>query len=569
MKKMCSALGAALIALCLTACSVSDGGSVQTGTSSAADPSGGSSQTSTSAAVTMPQTSETAPSAAVSGGYSGEADKVIELAGESLSITSGGTYVIRGTLADGQIYVESSDANKVKLILDGVDISCSTSAAIFVRNAEKTLIELAEGSVNILSGGIDADEGDAAVYSKDDIKFKGTGTLYIQSDLRGIHCTNDIQIEECTLIVVAGDDGIRGKDSVQIASGSVTVTAGADGIRSNNEEEEGRGYITVEGGSIYISSALDGIQAAVSLSISGGDIAILTGGGSANSLSQAQTQWSGGMGGRPGMGGQSSSQDLDYSAKGLKAGGSIDISGGSLAIDSIDDAVHSNGTVAVSGGSLSISTGDDGVHADADVTVSGGTISIAKSYEGIEGLNIYIQGGEITLTASDDGLNGAGGNDGSSMGGRPGQNGFSSGNSNIVISGGTVVINASGDGIDVNGSLSQSGGHVTVYGPTDNGNGALDYDGSFVITGGYIAAFGSTGMAQGSSSGSTQANLFVSLTASAGSRLLITDASGTALLDETPPKAYGCIFFSSPDIASGGTYTFTLDGSELGSLTAK
>lgn len=52
------------------------------------------------------------------------------------------------------------------------------------------------------------------------------------------------------------------------------------------------------------------------------------------------------------------------------------------------------------------------------------TIQINRSYEGLEALNILISGGSITVTASDDGINAAGGNDGSSVNGRPGQNNF-------------------------------------------------------------------------------------------------------------------------------------------------
>ena len=63
-----------------------------------------------------------------------------------------------------------------------------------------------------------------------------------------------------------------------------------------------------------------------------------------------------------------------------------------------------------------------------------GSMDIKKSYEGIEGNQIVIQGGDIQVVSSDDGLNAAGGNDGSSMNGRPGQNTFSSSDSDISLS---------------------------------------------------------------------------------------------------------------------------------------
>jgi formylmethanofuran dehydrogenase subunit C len=97
----------------------------------------------------------------------------------------------------------------------------------------------------------------------------------------------------------------------------------------------------------------------------------------------------------------------------------------------------------------------------------------------------------------DDGINVAGGNDGSSVQGRPGRNNFSeSGDNKLDISGGYVSVNALGDGLDANGSMYMSGGTVVVSGPTNNWNGALDYDGVFEMSGGFLAAAGSSGMAQ-------------------------------------------------------------------------
>src|SRR5699024_12417709 len=60
--------------------------------------------------------------------------------------------------------------------------------------------------------------------------------------------------------------------------------------------------------------------------------------------------------------------------------------------------------------------------------------------------------------------------------------------SELVISGGTVVIDAEGDGIDSNGSLSITGGEVTVFGTQTGGDGAFDANGDFGIEGGTVIA---------------------------------------------------------------------------------
>ncbi|MFR7949735.1 MAG: carbohydrate-binding domain-containing protein [Acutalibacteraceae bacterium] len=47
------------------------------------------------------------------------------------------------------------------------------------------------------------------------------------------------------------------------------------------------------------------------------------------------------------------STDTSDSAKGLKAGASLSLRGGTFSINSSDDSIHSNGTVTITGGTLS------------------------------------------------------------------------------------------------------------------------------------------------------------------------------------------------------------------------
>ena len=57
--------------------------------------------------------------------------------GATATITTAGTYVVQGTLADGQVKVDAGATAKVKLILNGVNITTSDDAPIFVKNAAK------------------------------------------------------------------------------------------------------------------------------------------------------------------------------------------------------------------------------------------------------------------------------------------------------------------------------------------------------------------------------------------------------------------------------------------------
>jgi len=262
---------------------------------------------------------------------------------------------------------------------------------------------------------------------------------------------------------------------------------------------------------------------------------------------------------------------ITSTGKGLKSDENIVIKSGNINVTSKDDTIHSNGTITIDGGNITLSSDDDGIHADTSITINNGNISISKGYEGIESNYIEINGGTINLKASDDGINVAGGNDGSSMGGRPGQNTFSSTNSSntkLVINGGTIYVDATGDGLDANGSIYINGGYITVAGPTSNGNGPLDYDSECVVTGGNLVVYGSTGMWQSPSNNSTQYSLSFSKSGSSGDEIVVKDSSGNEIASFTAEKTYQAICVSNDKIKQGETYTLYVNGETASSLTA-
>ena len=422
-----------------------------------------------------------------------------------ITITAAGVYDIQGVLNNGQIVVDTQDAEAVTLILIGVDITYDVSAPIYVANAEKVVITLADGTQNTVTDGTtyyypdESDEPNAAIFSHNDLTINGNGALIVNANYNnGIASKDDLKIVSGTITINAVNDGIKGKDSVSIKDGTITIDSGADGIQSTNAEEEGKGYILIEGGAFNITSGLDGIQAETNLQINGGNFTITSGGGSINTSTSG-----GGIWGGPGMEGNANKPE--ESAKALKAGVDVTVMTGTFNISSADESLHSKGSLTINGGTFGIASGDDGLHADASLTVNGGEITISQSYEGIESELITINNGTIHLTSSDDGFNAAGGADSSAVNGRPGQNPFAeSGDNHLYINGGYIFVDAGGDGLDSNGPFDMTGGTVIVNGPTNNGNGPLDYTGSFNITGGYLLAVGSSGMAQAPSNTSTQ-----------------------------------------------------------------
>ena len=207
--------------------------------------------------------------------------------GNQIAITSAGTYSISGTLNDGQIIVNTKDQETVKLILNGVDITYSKSSPLYVKNAVKTIITLADNTDNYITDGEhyiiedsnvenpESIDPNATIFSKDDLTINGGGTLTVNANYNnGIQSKDDLRITGGDISVTAVNDGIKGRDSIVVKGGNITVVASGDGMQSTNDEDPERGYVSIEGGTFNITAGADGIQAETSLEIGGGDITI-------------------------------------------------------------------------------------------------------------------------------------------------------------------------------------------------------------------------------------------------------------------------------------------------------
>lgn len=459
----------------------------------------------------------------------------VQISGATVTIAAEGVYVLTGTLSDGEIIVNCSKEEKVQLVLNGAEIHSADFAAIYVAQADKVFLTLADGTVNTLTNGgsftaSDESNVDAVIFAKDDLTINGSGALLITSPGgHGVVGKDEVTICGGSFEITSAKTAISGKDSLSVSSGVFKLIAGTDAMKSENDDTT-LGNVYLAGGSYNLSADGDGVSASGTLTVAGGSYTVLTGSGG---------------------------NDTDKSQKGMKAGSALTILDGTIWVSSTDDSIHSNGSITVLAGTLNLSSGDDGVHADDTVTVAGGSVTVRESYEGIEGLKICLRGGELEITASDDGLNAGGGGDSSGYGGRGGD--MFSGNSDALleISGGTVTVNAGGDGLDTNGSLNLSGGTVTVYGPTNDGNGSLDYGTDAAVTGGSLIALGSSGMAVNFRSATQGAILLNVGSQSAGTTVTLTDADGNVLLSCTAEKAFAAVNLTCPELAQGGTYTVT------------
>lgn len=269
----------------------------------------------------------------------------------------------------------------------------------------------------------------------------------------------------------------------------------------------------------------------------------------------------------------------------------IDITSSGDGIKSTNDSDETQGFITIKGGTYKINSETDGIQAETILYIENGTFDITsgngsqnsskdnskwgswgsnddnKSAKGLKaGESIIIDNGEFNINSSDDGINVAGG-DGSSYD-RPGSNNFSGTTGTLKINGGNIVVNASGDGLDANGNIYINGGNTIIYGPTDNGNGALDYDGVLEITDGSLIASGSSGMAQMPGEDSSINSVMINFNQTITSDKIVTikNSSDEEIINYKADKSYTNLVISN-DKLSNGDYTIYIDNEKYDTFT--
>ena len=516
--------------------------------------------------------------------------------GSTITITEEGVYIVSGTLEDGQIIVDASDSDKVQIVLDGVNINCETNAAIYVREADKVFITLAENSSNTLGGGneytqIDDNTVDGVIFSKSDLVCNGTGSLTIEADYKhGIVSKDDLVITGGTYKIAAADNGITAKDQIKILDGSFDIDAANSAVKAKNTDDTELGNIYIAGGIFTIEAEQDGFHATGSIVVDDGTITVNSGDDGFHA--ELDTIIRGGT------------ILVEKSNEGLE-GKRVVVNGGDITVNASDDGINAansgddgaNAANSGDGGVNAANSGDDGANATnpgANAAGSGDDDSNAASSNNDSSAAVN-SGDDSSISGAADGKeppqmppdteNGSdmqpsqdfdpenapsGGNapqnfdpgnapsDGDApqmMQGGPGGGGNSE--LYIKITGGTLTVSADGDGLDSNGGLLVTGGTTIVYGPTSDGDSALDYDGSAIVSGGILAAIGSAGMVESFDEASTQPVItyYCTETQSADTTITLTDSDGSALFTVTPEKAYASIVLTCPEMKLDATYT--------------
>lgn len=409
-------------------------------------------------------------SATAKGKYTG-----YEIDGTDVSITAAGTYVFSGDCDNGSITVKKG-VTGVTIVLNSLTLTNDDSAAITLNKTAEASLIAAAGTTNTVADTEGSSDENAAVKVKSGaaLAIGGKGTLTVDGNAKnGIKGAADavITVAEGKLNINAANDGLSCDDELNITGGTLNITAGGDAVKASpdtddteNPDTTSIGNVVISGGTLTLSAAEDGIQADGDLTISGGTFHVKTNGGYTTTLT-----------------------DDSASCKGFKAGGALIVTGGTLTVDSADDALHAGTDVTISGGTLTLATGDDGVHADNDLVIgtkgasstSTPRINITASYEGLEGTTVTVYSGDIDVAASDDGVNAAS----STLGER-------SDKYAINIAGGDLYIDAGSDGLDSNNDINITGGKVEVYGADAVMDAAIDYDGTFTLSGGTLFGAG-------------------------------------------------------------------------------
>lgn len=213
----------------------------------------------------------------------------INVSGKTATITKAGTYIISGTSPDGQIVVDIPKTDKAQLVFKGLNLTCTSSAPVWIKSADKTVITLAKDTENRLTDAAnytvknELDEPNACLFSKDDLTINGQGKLIINAKYNnGIGSKDDLKIVSGTFEIKSRNNALKGNDSVAIAGGVITIDSTDDGIKAENETEEDKGFIYIRKGTINIKSGDDGLQAPRSITIAGGTVTVDAGGREVN-----------------------------------------------------------------------------------------------------------------------------------------------------------------------------------------------------------------------------------------------------------------------------------------------
>ncbi len=514
-----------------------------------------------SAAITLNKTAEASLIAAA-----GTTNTVADTAGSNdenaaVKVKSGASLSISGT---GTLNVDGNAKNGIKGAADAVitvaEVKLNINAADDGLSCDDEL-NITGGTLSITAG------GDAVKASPDTGDTENPDTTSL----------GNVTISGGTLTLNATEDGIQADGDLTISGGTFHVkTNGGHTTALTDDSASCKGFkaggaLTVTGGTLTVDSADDALHASTDVTISGGTLTLATGDDGvhadddlvigakgASSTGTPRINITASYEGLEGTTVTVYSGDIDVVASddGVNAANStlgersdkyaISIAGGDLYIDAGSDGLDSNNDINITGGKVEVYGADAMMDAaidyDGTFTLSGGTL-FGAGMEPSAGTQAYIAVGETSPS-------------GGGMGGDPnGQGG--------------------GQGMTPPGDANGSNGNRPT--PPTNANGTTDgnrptppnFSGNTSTDGTFTPPTKpSGGKADGKPSGNLP-NRESALGIKEGSVITVQDSSGKTLYTATALGSMSSVIFSSADIKEGETYTVLVDGTSVGTATAK
>ena len=417
---------------------------------------------------------------------------------QSANLLSEVTYTLSGSSNDGGFYTEGSYKATVEMSnLTLTNVSAVYSgAAIDVQNSKRIKVKPLKGTTNTL---VDAANGKqkGCLYIKGHAEFAQKGTLNVTGNVKhGIKCGEYFTIKNSTInILSAAGDGINCEQFFLMESGTINISGVADdGIQCDIEdtttgstgettdhEDEDSGNMYISDGTINVAvtaAAAKGIKAEGDINISGGNITITTSGKGKWDTTELETK----------------------SSSCINSDASITITGGTLNLTSTGSGgkgIKCDSVFTVSGSPVITIATTGGLYYNNGTTededYSGDTDNVDSKYysspKGIRaGTKTWVSGsGRNAVYTYAGGMVIDGGKFYVTTEGNNGE-GIESKNT-LVINDGEITIIAHDDAINAGQDLTINGGLIYAQ-ATDNDG--IDANGNVYIKGGIVYAIGSS-----------------------------------------------------------------------------
>ena len=376
------------------------------------------------------------------------------------------TYALSGTSTDGAFTLSGNYKSTIEL--RGLNLTNPSGAPIDIQNGKRIEMSIKKDTENSLTDGSDGSQK-GCIVCKGHLELKGKGSLTVAGNTaHAIYAKEYVEMKNCTVNVTkAVKDGINCNQYFLLESGALTISGvGDDGVQvsfkdDTDREAEDTGTITITGGTVNVAvtaTAAKGLKADGNVNVSGGTISVTTSGGGEWDSDDSKTKASAGIG----------------------ADGHVTIDGGTFTFTSSGSGgkgISCDSTLTINDGNITIST-TGGIFAYVNGTsydnYTGNTDRLSSDAKSspkgikVDG-KITINGGTINVTTAK-------------------SEGIESKDS-VVINGGTIVCNTYDDAINSSSHMIINGGNISVVASNNDG---LDSNGNLYINGGTIMAFGTT-----------------------------------------------------------------------------